>query len=54
MDGILILEKYTIFIKIASFLRPFKNIKLKLILLLTLPILLGIMYSITKMAKPLR
>ncbi len=46
MDSILILEQYTIFIKIVSFLRTFKNIGLKLILLLVLPILLGIVILI--------
>jgi hypothetical protein len=41
MDSTLILEQYTILIKIISFLKPFKNIGLKLTLLLALPILLG-------------
>ena len=41
MDSTLILKQYTIFIKIISFLKPFKNIKLKLILLLALPTLLN-------------
>jgi hypothetical protein len=39
MDSILILEQYAILIKIISFLKPFKNIKLKSILPLALPIL---------------
>jgi hypothetical protein len=42
MDSTLILEQYTILIRITSFLKTFKNIKLKLTLLPTLPILLGI------------
>ena len=42
MDGTLILKQYTIFIRIVSFLKPFKNIKLKLTLPLILPTLLGI------------
>jgi hypothetical protein len=46
MDGILTLEQYTILIRIVSFLRPFKNIRLKLTLLLALPILLGIVMLI--------
>jgi hypothetical protein len=41
MDGTLILEQYTILVKIASFSRPFKNVGLKSILLLALPTLLG-------------
>jgi hypothetical protein len=41
MDGTLTLKQYTIFIRIVSFLRPFKNIGLKLILLLVLLTLLG-------------
>jgi hypothetical protein len=41
MDGILTLEQYIILVRIVSFLRPFKNIELKLTLLLVLPILLG-------------
>jgi hypothetical protein len=41
MDGTLTLEQYTILIKIVSFLKPFKNIGLKSILLLALPMLLG-------------
>ena len=42
MDGTLILEQYTIFARITSFLRLFKNIKLKLTPLLALPTLPGI------------
>ncbi len=41
MDGTLIPKQYTILIRIISFLRTFKNIKLKLTLPLALPILLG-------------
>jgi hypothetical protein len=41
MDGTLILKQYTILIKIISFLKPFKNIGLKLTLPLALPTLLG-------------
>ena len=41
MDGILTLEQHTIFIRIISFLRPFKNIELKSTLLLASPTLLG-------------
>ena len=41
MDGISILKQYTILIRIVSFLKTFKNIKLKLILPLASPILLG-------------
>jgi hypothetical protein len=47
MDGTLILKQYTILIKIISFLRPFKNIELKLTLLLTLFILLGMVILIS-------
>jgi hypothetical protein len=46
MDGTLTLKQYTILIRIASFLKPFKNIKLKLTLLLALPTLLGIVILI--------
>jgi hypothetical protein len=46
MDGILTLEQYIILIRIISFLKPFKNIGLKLTLLLILPILLGIVILI--------
>ena len=42
MDSILTLKQHTILVKIASFLRPFENIRLKLILPLVLPTLLGI------------
>jgi hypothetical protein len=42
MDGTLILEQYTILIRIISFLKTFKNIKLKLTLLLASPTLLSI------------
>jgi hypothetical protein len=41
MDGTLTLEQYIIFIKIASFSRPFKNVGLKLTLPLASPTLLG-------------
>jgi hypothetical protein len=46
MDGTLISEQYTILIRIISFLKPFKNIKLKLILLLALFILLSMVMLI--------
>ena len=42
MDSTLTPKQYTILIKIISSSRPFKNIKLKLTLLLTSPTLLGI------------
>ena len=41
MDSTSILKQHTIFIKIISFLKLFKNIGLKLTLLLALPMLLG-------------
>jgi hypothetical protein len=47
MDGTLILEQYIILIRIISFLKTFKNTELKLTLLLALPILLGIVMSIS-------
>ena len=46
MDSTLILEQYTILIRIVSFLKTFKNIKLKLTLPLALPILLNIVMLI--------
>jgi hypothetical protein len=41
MDSTLTLKQYTILIRIASFLRPFKNIELKLTLPPASPTLLG-------------
>ena len=41
MDSTSILEQHTILIRIISFLKTFKNIKLKLTLPLASPILLG-------------
>jgi hypothetical protein len=47
MDGILILKQHTILIRIISFLKTFKNTKLKSTPPPASPILLGIVISIS-------